>query len=125
MYRCIGSVTAVTVARADVFDGLTNRRSSPDRHEPAYVSAVDLANMPVEYRHEPRHALEAGSDGLDVCGTDPNGRRALARWRWIVSGRGRSSADDLLAAFPELPFIWPELQHGGHGVFVLEAAGLS
>jgi hypothetical protein len=32
---------------------------------------------------------------------------------------------NLVAVYPGLPFIWPELQQGGHGVFVLEAAGLS
>jgi ribosomal protein L3 glutamine methyltransferase len=47
--------------------------------------------------------------------------------RWLAEdgalvGEVGSSADDLLAAFPELPFVWPELQHGGHGVFLLDAA---
>ncbi len=43
----------------------------------------------------------------------------------LLVGEVGNSADDLLAAFPELPFVWPELQQGGHGVFVMDAAGLS
>jgi len=30
----------------------------------------------------------------------------------------------LLRAFPRLPFIWPEIEMGGGGVFVLRAADL-
>ncbi len=115
----------VAVVRADVFDGLEASLFDLIVTNPPYVNAYDLASIPAEYRHEPRIALEAGSDGLDVV------RRILAdAGRWLAAdgllvGEVGNSADDLLAAFPELPFVWPELQHGGHGVFVLEAAGLS
>ncbi len=115
----------VAVARADVFDGLETSTFDLIVTNPPYVNAHDLASMPAEYRHEPRIALEAGNDGLDVV------RRILTdAGRWLAGdgllvGEVGNSADDLLGAFPELPFVWPELQHGGHGVFVLEAAGLS
>lgn len=115
----------VTVSRADVFDGLDASTFDLIVTNPPYVNARDLASMPAEYRHEPRLALQAGTDGLDVV------RRILAdAGRWLVRdgllvGEVGSSAEDLLAAYPELPFVWPELQRGGHGVFVLEAAGLS
>ena len=57
-------------------------------------------------------------------GFSSGARRWLAE-DGVLVGEVGSSADDLLEAFPELPFVWPELQQGGHGVFVLEAAGLS
>jgi ribosomal protein L3 glutamine methyltransferase len=30
----------------------------------------------------------------------------------------------LEAAFPDLPFVWPDFERGGHGVFVLQAREL-
>ena len=81
--------------------------------------------MPAEYRHEPRRALEAGDDGLDVVRRILSGARRWLAADGVLVGEVGNSADDLLEAFPELPFVWPELQQGGHGVFVLEAAGLS
>ncbi len=115
----------VSVARADVFDGLDASTFDLIVTNPPYVNALDLAKMPAEYRHEPRLALEAGDDGLDVIRRILNGARRWLAEDGVLVGEVGSSADDLLAAFPELPFVWPELQHGGHGVFVLDAAGLS
>jgi ribosomal protein L3 glutamine methyltransferase len=115
----------VSVVRADVFDGLDASTFDLIVTNPPYVNARDLARMPAEYRHEPRRALEAGDDGLDVVRRILSGARRWLAEDGVLVGEVGSSADDLLEAFPELPFVWPELQHGGHGVFVLEAAGLS
>jgi ribosomal protein L3 glutamine methyltransferase len=115
----------VSVARADVFDGLEASTFDLIVTNPPYVNARDLSRMPAEYRHEPRRALEAGDDGLDVVRRILSGARRWLAEDGVLVGEVGNSADDLLEAFPELPFVWPELQQGGHGVFVLEAAGLS
>ncbi len=115
----------VSVVRADVFEGLDASTFDLIVTNPPYVNAADLANMPAEFLHEPRLALAAGDDGLDIV------RRILTGApKWLAEdgaliGEVGNSAYDLLTAFPELPFVWPELQHGGHGVFVLDAVGLS
>jgi ribosomal protein L3 glutamine methyltransferase len=115
----------VSVVRADVFEGLDAATFDLIVTNPPYVNAADLANMPAEFLHEPRLALAAGDDGLDIV------RRILTGApKWLAEdgaliGEVGNSAHDLLTAFPELPFVWPELQHGGHGVFVLDAVGLS
>ena len=115
----------VSVVRADVFDGLEPTTFDLIVTNPPYVNANDLAAMPAEFRHEPRGALAAGQDGLDVI------RRILADARnWLADdgllvGEVGSSAEDLVAAFPNIPFVWPDFAHGGHGVFVVDAAGLS
>lgn len=115
----------VSVVRADVFDGLEASTFDLIVTNPPYVNARDLAGMPAEYQHEPKRALEAGNDGLDVVRRILSGARRWLAEDGVLVGEVGSSADDLLKAFPELPFVWPELQQGGHGVFVLEAAGLS
>jgi ribosomal protein L3 glutamine methyltransferase len=115
----------VRVVRADVFDGMPDGRFDLIVTNPPYVSSSDLAEMPREYQHEPLRALAAGVDGLDIV------RRILAQARvWLTPdgllvGEVGASASNLVAAFPELPFFWPELEQGGHGVFVIEAGGLS
>ncbi len=56
----------VSVVRADVFEGLDASTFDLIVTNPPYVNAADLANMPAEFLHEPRLALAAGDDGLDI-----------------------------------------------------------
>ena len=86
---------------------------------PPYVDSVDLENMPEEYRHEPRLALEAGDDGLSVV------KRLLASASYYMNensilvcevGNSRAALEE---EFPEVPFHWVTFKNGGEGVFVL------
>lgn len=88
---------------------------------PPYVDAADMSVLPAEYRHEPAQGLAAGADGLDVVRQiiDP-----LPQWltaQGLLVGEVGNSAAALQRAYPRMPFIWPELEAGGEGVFVLMA----
>lgn len=88
---------------------------------PPYVDAADMSVLPAEYRHEPTQGLAAGADGLDVVRRiiDP-----LPQWltaQGLLVGEVGNSAAALQRAYPRMPFIWPELEAGGEGVFVLMA----
>ncbi|MDN5370590.1 MAG: ribosomal protein glutamine methyltransferase [Shewanella sp.] len=86
---------------------------------PPYVDAVDLANMPEEYRHEPKLGLASGNDGLDIT------RRILANAVDYLTETGLlvvevgNSMIHLIEQFPDVPFTWVTLERGGDGVFVL------
>lgn len=86
---------------------------------PPYVSAAEMAGLPPEYLHEPDMALRAGTDGLDIA------RRILAGAARRLQPHGAlfvevgDSDQRLQAAFPKLPFLWLEFEHGGGGVFLL------
>lgn len=109
----------VGVLQSDLFDSLPQTEYDLIVTNPPYVDAEDFAEMPEEFYHEPALALAAGTDGLELM------RRILAQAPgfmaaegWLVGEVGNSAAA-LLTAFPDVPFIWPELKQGGQGVFVI------
>jgi ribosomal protein L3 glutamine methyltransferase len=91
---------------------------------PPYVDEDDMACLPEEFLHEPTLALAAGEDGLDLV------RIMLAQARDYLTDDGilvlevGNSWPALRAAYPELPFSWPEFKRGGHGVCVIHARDL-
>jgi ribosomal protein L3 glutamine methyltransferase len=114
----------VRVVASDLFATLGDARYDLVLCNPPYVDAADMAALPAEFRHEPRLGLAAGADGLDLA------RRILAAARghltedgWLVLEVG-NSAPALEAAFPSLPFVWPEFERGGAGVALIAARDL-
>lgn len=109
--------------RSDAFEGLEGRYDLI-LCNPPYVDAADLASMPPEYRHEPTIGLEGGEDGLALV------ERLVRAFPGHLTDDGLvvlelgNSAPALHRRFPELPVLWPELEHGGTGVALLEAAEL-
>ncbi|MCP4040883.1 MAG: 50S ribosomal protein L3 N(5)-glutamine methyltransferase [Gammaproteobacteria bacterium] len=92
---------------------------------PPYVDAVELAAMPGEFHREPRVGLAAGEDGLDVVRRIlPDIQDHLAEDGLLVVEVG-ASRPAMEVAFPQYQFLWPELEHGGEGVFILEAGQIN
>ena len=56
----------VQLQRSDLFDRLGAARYDLILTNPPYVGARAMAELPAEYRHEPRLALAGGADGLDL-----------------------------------------------------------
>ncbi len=122
--RLHGLDDQVSVVRSDLFESLPPQRFDLIVSNPPYVDAADLAAMPPEFRHEPRKALAAGDDGLDlVCRILDAAPDWLTNTGILVVEVG-NSAEALVKRFPGLPLVWPEFSQGGHGVFIVERAGL-
>ena len=114
----------VGLHRGDLFAPLGSRRYDLIVSNPPYVDRRGVERLPPEYRHEPRLALAAGADGLDVV------RRILAEASRHLTpngallcevGRGRGALE---AAFPRLPFLWVDTEQSAGEVFLLARAAL-
>ncbi len=76
-----------------------------------------MARLPPEYRHEPRLALAAGDDGLDLVRRilDEAPRHLTKNGALLCEiGRGRAPLE---AAFPRLPFLWLDTEQSEGEVF--------
>ncbi len=110
--------------QGDLFAPCAGRRYDLIVSNPPYVHPQEYADLPAEFRAEPRIGLEADDEGLAVV------NRILAEAAAYLSADGvlvvevGSSALALTERWPELPFTWVEFEHGGDGVFVLQRAQL-
>jgi ribosomal protein L3 glutamine methyltransferase len=85
---------------------------------PPYVTASSMNKLPKEYRREPRIALAAGSDGLElVHGILAQAERHLNPGGLLVCEIG-GNRRALERAYPRLEFAWPEVSDPGT-VFIL------
>jgi len=115
----------ITLHRGDLFAPLSGRRYDLIISNPPYVDARAMARLPPEYRHEPRAALAAGDDGLDLVRRIlADAPRHLTREGALLCeiGRGRLALE---AAFPRLPFLWLDTEQSEGEVFWIDAGGLA
>jgi ribosomal protein L3 glutamine methyltransferase len=110
----------VTVVESDLYEH-TEGRFDLILTNPPYVDAGDMAGLPAEYHHEPRLGLESGNDGLDCTRRIIAGARRHLTEQGILLGEVGNSLPALLESFPELPFLLPDLENGGDGVFMIGA----
>ena len=114
----------VNLILSDLFSALGDRKYDIIVSNPPYVPAEEMSALPEEYRHEPSHALAAGADGLDVVDRIlPDAHKHMTAHGILVVEAGNCRAV-LEAKYPRMPFVWPDLEHGGEGVFMLSGENL-
>ena len=115
-HHCGGQVRA---RKSDLFEGLAGRRYQLIVSNPPYVPEAEVDALGAEFQHEPRMALAAGIDGMDlverILNDAPN---FLTDDGVLVCEIGGSQAE-FAARFPDIPVAWPEVERGGDGVFVI------
>ena len=109
----------ITLHRGDLFQPLARQRYDLIVSNPPYVDARGMAKLPPEYRHEPRMALAAGGDGLDlVRRIVDEAPRHLRKGGGLVCEIGRGRAP-LERAYPQAPFVWLDTEQSEGEVFWL------
>jgi len=118
----------VRAIKSDVFDGLVNEVYDLIVTNPPYVPNAEWKALAAEYRHEPKLALAAGNDGMDIVARIlAEAPRHLSNEGWLVCEVGGSVAE-FEARWPDLPVTWVEFapENGGMdaGVFIISRADL-
>ncbi|MDE0852856.1 MAG: 50S ribosomal protein L3 N(5)-glutamine methyltransferase [Nevskia sp.] len=109
----------VAAVSGDLFQPLAGRCYDLIVSNPPYVPTAEWQALAPEFRHEPRHALEAGADGMDVVERILHeAPRHLSEDGLLVCEIGGSQAE-FVARYPDIPVAWPEFEKGGDGVFVI------
>jgi ribosomal protein L3 glutamine methyltransferase len=114
----------VRVLRSDHFNAVPKCRYDIIVSNPPYVGRAEMRRLPPEYRREPALGLASGRDGLDSVRVILRGARPFLRDDGILVVEVGNSENALLRAFPQMPFIWPDIAMGGGGVFLLRAGDL-
>ena len=92
---------------------------------PPYVDDADMRSLPREFRKEPTMGLAGGPDGLELARQIIDARTEWLAAEGVLVCEVGMSAAALARAYPDLPFIWPEFEAGGEGVFLLLPEGAS
>jgi ribosomal protein L3 glutamine methyltransferase len=114
----------VKAVRSDVYDGLGDASYDLIVTNPPYVGTAEWKGLPDEYRHEPRMALEAGSDGMDIVARILAGAPERLRPGGLLICEVGDSVEEFDVRWPRLPVTWIEFEHGGDGVFLISREDL-
>jgi len=107
----------ITLYEGDLFAPLKGKKYDLIITNPPYVDAEDMTDMPPEYLHEPRMALAAGDDGLDLV------RRILREAPDHLNEGGMMvlelgySATALVEQYPDIDFQWLDTENSTGEVF--------
>ena len=114
----------VFTLRADLMAGIRSGSADIVLANPPYVSPGEMAQLPPEYRAEPRIALEADADGTELAvRLMREAVRVLAPDGLMLLEVGETWTA-LEKRLPQVPFLWLELPQGGSGVAAISAQEL-
>jgi len=114
----------IKLYESDLFANIPENKFDIIISNPPYVDANDMAELPSEYQHEPKLALAAGDDGLDIIRRIlVNAGDYLTKDGILIIEAGNSEIA-LNKKMPEVPFTWLELESGDNGIFILTAEQL-
>ena len=114
----------VRLIQSDLFESVESEKYDLIVCNPPYVSSFDTDSLPAEYHKEPRHALEADDDGLEIV------KKILSEAAGHLTENGHllielgESAGLLESRNPTVPFFWLTSRSGESVVLLLSAEQL-
>ncbi|MBM4223129.1 MAG: 50S ribosomal protein L3 N(5)-glutamine methyltransferase [Gammaproteobacteria bacterium] len=111
---------SVRLIQSSLFSGL----DADDQYDviisnPPYVPTSSMYTLPAEYKHEPRHALDGGEDGLLFVDEILRHAAHHLTENGILIVEVGEAQEHLEEKYPEVPFTWLQFARGGDGVFLL------
>lgn len=109
----------ITLYQGDLFEPVKGKRYDLIITNPPYVDAEDMTDIPPEFVHEPRMALAAGDDGMDIVRRimDEAADHLSANGNIVCEiGNGRATVEEL---YPDTPFLWLDTETSSGEVFWL------
>lgn len=91
---------------------------------PPYVGADEMSELPEEFLHEPRHALECDNNGLLLTEEMLQQAANYLKPNGVLIVEVGNSWALLEESYPNVPFTWIEFAKGGFGVFALSREDL-
>ena len=107
----------VTPMLSDLFNDIPAKQYDLIVTNPPYVDNEDMDDLPDEFSYEPKLALEAGFDGLDIVKRILNDAIHYLSPQGILVCEVGNSWVSLQEQYPQVPFNWLEFERGGLGVF--------
>ncbi len=120
-----GLESRVSVLHSDLYSGLESQKFDLIVTNPPYVPTSSMTALPAEYLHEPKLALEAQQNGLELVKSIVSEAAQYLSPDGVLVVEVGESRDAAAELFNQLPLNWVEFEMGGDGVFVLSATDLA
>ena len=114
----------VTLHHSDVFDAVPKVKYDVILSNPPYEPTAHCDELPEEFHHEPRMALDGGRDGLDIIRKLLRQARERLQPHGVVLIEVGGLQDAMDHEFPELDLYWMHTADGSNCVCLIQAARL-
>jgi len=113
----------IKLIRSDFFATFSGQRDLSQYDlilsNPPYVDSNEIKIMAPEFHYEPIIGLASGEDGLESVSSILSDAGKYLRNHGVLIVEVGNSQWALEKKYPDLPFVWLELEMGGTGVFLL------
>jgi ribosomal protein L3 glutamine methyltransferase len=109
----------VTAIESDGLTALGSQQYDLIVSNPPYVSEAEYAELPKEYKVEPKLGLTSGEDGFDFVRNMLQDVHRFMKPQGLLVVEVGHEWQKFDALFSDYPLFWPEFENGGCGIFVL------
>lgn len=110
----------IELLRGDLFEAVGPRRFDLVICNPPYVNSCSMRELPPEFRHEPRSALNGGTDGMDLIRRIVGSAAAHLQPGGVLLLEIGHEAEHFAAAFADLEFTYLPVTAGDEHVVLIE-----